>query len=691
MAPSTPLRKSTSANHNTPTVEPWSRSTSKRFDGPESIYSKTPTATTPRGGAKTPKRTSNTTPGVDRYAAPNERADDPTPVKPNAIFASTTDRFTLPGAYVAPTAAPAVGTYNVQQAARVRGVVKLQAAVRRRQSKGIFVQLQESRITPGPLSYDPTIPAATSAGSASAAFAKPMMKQGERFMGSDSIYGSSTGAHAMPGVGAYNPALPAVGEVPAEGPSACFRGEEDRFATVGSIYTPSVSSDEREAVMGSTPAGDEVRSGLSKGSAAFAPTSLGRMPDRFTGHGTIYHATAAAATPGAGEYDGHGPVVAIKPTSSASFASTTDRFQLPSSHVAVSAAPGVGTYTPTTVSAIALPHQDSTFASSTDRFQLPGSHVQLTDAPAVGTYRVSNADKILAERVRGAVKLQAAVRRRQSRGLFAQLEEEAKDTPGPDQYAPALLPDLAQAVVPKVRPTQPVASVVSAADAPQTVAPPAPPALPPLPTVLGTLAEEATPEEAAALIPCVVVEPARVAMSAHLTLDERLAAMDLSSPPALVDDVCAVPFETDAEVLAASPVVRDPPVGMRLSRVVSLDIWLAEEDDDEHENDDCNVAAVGVAPLTAAAPAKPILARSGSTTPWGPLDDDDGPSERLSLASVMSDAADGDWLFSQLIRMVSDTEVDRSDYYSEEDGWDLDGLREDLQLYMKQSLAVDIV
>ena len=111
-APSTPLRKSTSANANTP--EPWSRSTTKRFDGPESIYSKTPNATTPRGGAKTPKRTSNTTPGVDRYAAPNERViNDSTPVKPNAIFASTTDRFTLPGAYVAPTAAPAVGTYNV--------------------------------------------------------------------------------------------------------------------------------------------------------------------------------------------------------------------------------------------------------------------------------------------------------------------------------------------------------------------------------------------------------------------------------------------------------------------------------------------------------------------------------------------------------------------------------------------------
>ena len=56
----------------------------------------------------------------------------------------------------------------------------------------------------------------------------------------------------------------------------------------------------------------------------------------------------------------------------------------------------------------------------------------------------------------------------------------------------------------------------------------------------------------------------------------------------------------------------------------------------------------------------------GMMTAWGPLDlDSTLPSvaegeegeERLSLASVMSDAADGEWLFSQLVRMVPHAEV----------------------------------
>ena len=121
MAPSTPLRVSSSASANTPTVEPWSRSTVDRFAGHNSLYKKDAAgSTTPR---KTPNAKHNTsTPGVDRYALPNERVHT-TPSKPNATFASTTDRFALPGSHVVPTAAPGVGTYQPAdlQAARVRG------------------------------------------------------------------------------------------------------------------------------------------------------------------------------------------------------------------------------------------------------------------------------------------------------------------------------------------------------------------------------------------------------------------------------------------------------------------------------------------------------------------------------------------------------------------------------------------
>ena len=663
----TPLRNSTSTN--TPTVQPWSRTTSKRFEGSESIYPKTPTANTPRGGAKTPKRVSNHTPGVDRYATPDERARDTTPAKPNAVFASTTDRFTEPGGHVTVSAAPAVGTYKpVEQTARVRGVVKLQAAVRRRQSRGVFVQLQECKITPGPLEYNPTMPAAVTAGSTSAAFAKPTTQQGERFIGG-SIYGTSTPGLVTPGAGAYNPALPSVGENTGSAACAAFRGDENRFAagSHNSMYTLPASSLDTVA-MGGTAASDAPASALAQPSAAFAPTTLGRAANRFAGPNGI-HAAAAAATPGAGTYDVDVSGVAQKiidasrPTFSASFASSSERFRTddPGSYLATSAAPGVGTYVPVSASAIELPHQDSTFASSTDRFTVPGAYVVLTAAPGVGTYHVS--DELQAARVRGAVKLQAAIRRRQSRGVFAALEKEARDTPGPGEYEPTLLPSLAKTRMPNVRPPAhaPTEAAPAEADAAEAAAAVEVSFALELPTVLGSLAEEAAPEEAAQIVECHMVHEAFV----EPTLEERLAAMSVD-----VSGAGAVQFVTDATALAASPVVREPPRGQRLSRVVSLDVWLAESDDDEQPEPPAERDFTCFLPT--GCPAEPS-------------------SERLSMASVLSDAADGDWLFSQLKRMATDAEVSKGDYFTDGEGWDLEGLREDLQLYMKQAGAVEIV
>ena len=50
-----------------------------------------------------------------------------------------------------------------------------------------------------------------------------------------------------------------------------------------------------------------------------------------------------------------------------------------------------------------------------------------------------------------------------------------------------------------------------------------------------------------------------------------------------------------------------------------------------------------------------------------------------------ADAADGDWLFSQLDRISSQTpsRVAREDYFDKKAGWDLDGLRSDLAVYMQ--------
>jgi len=43
---------------------------------------------------------------------------------------------------------------------------------------------------------------------------------------------------------------------------------------------------------------------------------------------------------------------------------------------------------------------------------------------------------------------------------------------------------------------------------------------------------------------------------------------------------------------------------------------------------------------------------------------------------------DGEWLFSQLSRICPEGAVSKEDYYAEKDGWDLAGLRSDLELYM---------
>ena len=653
---STPLRPSSAATANTPThLEPWSRSTTDRFGGYGSQYAKE--AGTPRPKTPSAKRTSATTPGVDRYAAPNERTTTPSKPKLNAAFASTTDRFTLPGSHVAVTVAPGVGTYQPsEQAARVRGAVKLQAAIRRRQSR-MFTQPALEMLAP----FESTTPV-KAAGGATSAFAKPTTHAGERFAGGSSIYGSSTPGTATPGAGAYNPALPSVGELAAiGGRSAAFKGSDDRFARHDSIYPPPVADSEsgHEAQL------HEAGTAFAH-HAAFAPSAFGGAVDRFAGPGTIYRAAAGADAPGVGEYEVVLPKDGAEGTGAkATFASTTDRFDMPGSHLAMSAAPGVGTYKlPPSSASIAdslmMPHEDSTFVSTTDRFALPGSHVVPTAAPGVGTYEPS--DELQAARVLGAVKLQAAVRRRQSRGIFAQVEAHAVTVPGPGAYKPV---------------PQPAAK----AEAPIDMTPPdaadAAPQPPPLRQIVESLTHESMPTqlfelEAVAEAPTSPATPARE-----------------EAPPAEKAAGYVQRFSFNAEELACSPVVREPPKGVRLSNVVSLDMWLAESDEEE-EPEEPKETQEKPSEAPDQSSRRPTLVRSGSTTAWGPLEPEAADSERLSMASIMSDAADGDWLFSQLSRMMSDAEIAKEDYYSEEDGWDLDGLREDLGLYMRQAKVVDI-
>ena len=530
MAPTTPLRSKSNATANLKSPEPWSRSTPQRFGGYGSHYKKN-LAGTP---GESPRGTKHSTSAAnERFATPDERVNL-TPgraVKPSASFVSATDRFCLPSSHVVATAAPGVGTYDAKkEEARVRGAVKLQAAIRRRQSRGIFAQSAaeaEAATRPAP-GENQVLDLDTSGPAAKAAFRKPTAHG--RFSDMGCVYGTNIPGCDLPGVGDYTPALPSVSEISGSGqPSAAFRGADDRFDGHGSIYTMPASSEDSK---------------LAHERAVEANRLL------------------------------FGDASALPAPNHASFASTTDRFALPTSHITTTAAPGVGTYDPNDES-----HIIGAVSLGKDKRQID----------------------------------------RQSRGIFAQIEAEASQVPGCDVYQPELYPAHLQPNNNNSKTATIAASVKTAVSLPVT-----------------------TEEEDAEVVEAPVVPG-------------------------------GVRFSLDENELAASPVVREPPKGQRLSKVVSLDTWLGESDDEDDDD--------------APPPPPPTSTIWGPLEPIGTIDEEENESGRQSLQSVLSDAADGDWLFSQLERMMSTSEVTKEDYWTEDGGWDLDGLREDIKLYMKQGAS----
>ena len=279
----------------------------------------------------------------------------------------------------------------------------------------------------------------------------------------------------------------------------------------------------------------------------------------------------------------------------------------------------------------------------------------------MSAYEASKAyDATQVARVRGAVKLQAAVRRRQSRGIFAQVEAESSQVPGPGHYAPELLPQLAKAKRPA-----PAASEVELANA-------ATKAL--LASTLNTLdeataaleslavdegeeksADAAAAEEEAEEQQAAPASPPLSPLRSGAMLSQQIAPSPLQMPsaiklpaeaayapsPAAYERLSSAPLlprlSADADELAMSPVVREPPKG-RLSRVVSLDMWLAEMDDDD-TNGMASVREEGEEELEAA----PLSVSGEMTTAVEEEEEEEEEGDE--------DPQDGDWLFSQLERI----------------------------------------
>ena len=503
----------------------------------------------------------------ERYATPAERASTPSKPKLDPTFLSTTDRFTLPGSVYnnAKTLTPGVGHYMASdQAARVRGAVKLQAAVRRRQSRGIFEQLPARQLSPSKVSGFVS--------SEGPVLRVPLFKAGERFAGLDSIYT----AVQHPGVGEYE--VSDIGKKPereyASKAGVAFSSKQPRFDTHGGIYKevpyeeapPVEPSPEVAAVIAAARSARDTTTAAFRAGAYCDPASA----DRFA-NGSIY-AQAPVDTPGVGEYATGVSEDVNLGVPSAAFRSTTDRFALPG----------------------------SVYAST------------LSPSPGVGDYSPGKA-----ARVRGAVKLQKAIRKRQSRGIFAQVEVEARQIPGPGAYDPKLVVVDARGIIDEYD------RCVRAAER--------------------SLAKAAEAEGAE---PAVVCERS---MKKQSDVEDEVG--DVSSKASVnqptlelaADALTEVAVEVAAEVAAelAAEVAAETTARLSLSKTVSLDILLGGDDDDDDETATTHDLSVFCQ----------VPCDFGGVLPsW------EATSERLS-SSRLSDAANGEWLYSQLERISEDGTV----------------------------------
>jgi hypothetical protein len=122
-------------------------------------------------------------------------------------------------------------------------------------------------------------------------------------------------------------------------------------------------------------------------------------------------------------------------------------------------------------------------------------------------------------------------------------------------------------------------------------------------------------------------------------------------------------------VLAPSPspmraVTKSPGHKPSFSQAVSLDSLFDCEEDE---------ATLRTAPDTTLPTLEPASAVTSADTAVA----------RLSKVSF-GDTASGEWLFSQLERISGEGKVAKEDYYDAASGWDISGLREDIQIHMDQ-------
>ena len=179
---------------------------------------------------------------------------------------------------------------------------------------------------------------------------------------------------------------------------------------------------------------------------------------------------------------------------------------------------------------------------------------------------------------------------------------------------------------------------------------------------------------------------------------EALAGALHEPPPVLTAAQPSLEPATRAAGIGPMPRPRPPSASM-LARAVSLDIVLADLDEA------AGAAGIPVAPEEAAAaagatPFITIFEDGGGYVPFNASPEyaeyvpfrassacekeAEEEYEEAEAARRASHSSDGEWLFSQLERIAGAAQVSAEDYRDDEGGWDVDGLRSDLQIHMEK-------
>ena len=384
---------------------------------------------------------------------------------------------------------------------------------------------------------------------------------------------------------------------------------------------------------------------------------------------------------------------------SAAFQGTADRFGGPNSLYSASDAPGPGRFAPDdaaatpgseawTASRGLAGAQQSTFASGTDRFAgtTPGSlyGAAAASVPSAGEYNPEMNDKI-----KGLVKLQACVRRRLSRGIFAEREKVAAEVPAPGEHQAYQGGDAAfvggsfgrgperflQGSIYAASEVD-MASTVKWSEVQHAAL-----KAPPPPAAAGQANGPRYSEGGTAVG---VYEELDAQLNSTFLIEKREAELcEIGSLKEIEGAEEAAFLAEEAEAAAAKE-----------AEVKAEAEAKAEEAEDAEAVEAVEAAAVStnstsstlssLSSLSSISSATGVTVGSSTADALALLRLSEGVAAEEEEEEEEEEVEEGEAIFAQLLLVARGASVSRDDYYSLEEGWDLMGLSSDLEIFSSQ-------